>query len=251
MDGYGPGGGATGPEDGAPLATPPPARWDGRALAAVALLSFLAAGVASAVAAARLGILRGQPEIRTAEDLFVLTASQDVVLVIAVLALASLFLRIGPADLGVRRVSPAALRHAVTIAAGLWLVATLVNVAQTALLGPHPQPVIVSVGAHSGVGALALDLLTGALVAPFAEELFYRGLLFQGLAQRAPFAVAASVSALLFALAHGLGVAVPIFFLGIGLAYVYRRTGSIFASMTTHGLVNAVSVAALHALARS
>lgn len=251
MDGDGLGSGAAGPEDRPALETPPLARWDPRAFVGVALLSFLAAAIASVAAAARLGIFRAAAEDRSAEELFVLTVAQDVVLAAAVLALAALLLRLRPADLGLRRPSRAAVGFAVSTAAALWLIATAANLVQVRLFGPHPQSVIVTVGAHTGAVAFALDFASGAVVAPFAEELFYRGLLFQGLAQRAPFAVAASISALLFALAHGLGVVIPIFFLGLGLAYVYRRTGTLWASVTTHALVNAVSVLLIYTLPRT
>jgi hypothetical protein len=123
-----------------------------------------------------------------------------------------------------------------------------VNALQIRLFGPHPQALIVTVGAHAGPLALTLDLVTAALVAPLAEETLFRGLIFGGLAQRVPVPLAAAASALLFALSHGVGVLAPIFALGLGLAYVYRRTGTIWGPILTHGLVNAVSVVLLFAL---
>jgi hypothetical protein len=104
---------------------------------------------------------------------------------------------------------------------------------------------VVTLGAHTGPVAYVLDLASSAVVAPVAEETLFRGVIFGGLAQRMPLWAAAGLSALLFAGFHGLGVLVPIFILGLGLAYVYARTGSVWAPMITHGLVNAVSVTIL------
>jgi membrane protease YdiL (CAAX protease family) len=53
-----------------------------------------------------------------------------------------------------------------------------------------------------------------------------------------------------FGLAHlQLSVFVPLFALGFALAWVYKRTGSLWTSITLHALFNAISVLAW-ALAR-
>ncbi|MBU6422548.1 MAG: CPBP family intramembrane metalloprotease, partial [Chloroflexi bacterium] len=117
-------------------------------------------------------------------------------------------------------------------------------------VGSHPQDLVVAFGSHIGARAYLVDLLNGSAVAPFSEEIFFRGLIFGGLARRMPVAAAAVLSSLLFALLHGISVVAPIFLLGLGLAYVYRRTGSVWASMSTHGLVNLISVTLLFALPR-
>ena len=150
-------------------------------------------------------------------------------------------------DLGFRRPSARAIGDAAGAAVGLWLLSIAVNLASALIFGPHPQSLVETFGAHRGAVAFTFDLAASAVVAPFAEETLFRGVIFGGLAQRLPLWSAAAVSALLFALFHGLGVVPPIFVLGVGLAYVYARTGTIWASMTTHALVNAVSVTLLFA----
>jgi membrane protease YdiL (CAAX protease family) len=192
-----------------------------------------------------LGIARQPPESRGPTEILLLTVLGDGALLLVVFALGRVRLGLRPGDLGFRTPTAAAIRYAVFVAAGLWLLSIAVNAASIRIFGPHPQSLVVTVGAHSGAAAYALDMFTGALVAPFAEETFYRGLVFAGLAQRLPLWAAAAVSALLFALSHGLGVVLPIFILGLGLAYVYARTGTIWASMTAHSLVNAVSLTLL------
>lgn len=251
MDGYGPGGGPPGTEDGAPLAPAPARPWSLPRALIVLVVSFLLAGMASAAVGVVIGVIRLPPRFPTASELFVITVVQDGVLVAAVLGLGAWLLHMRPADLGLRPPTSRALRLATGAAGALWLLATAVEVGQATVLGPHPQALIVALESHSGPVSFGFDLVTAAVIAPFAEELFYRGLLFGAIAQRASFPVAAAISGVLFGIAHGPAAAIPISVLGIGLAYVYHRTGTIAASMATHGLVNAVEVVALYALARS
>ena len=191
-----------------------------------------------------LGVARGAAESRGPDEILVLTLVSDGALLVVLFFLASRAgLRAG--DLGFRRVGASALADAVVVAIGLWLVSILVNAATVRVFGPHTQSLVVTLGAHTGPVAYVLDLLSSAVVAPLAEESLFRGVIFAGLAQRMPVWGAAAASALLFAGFHGLGVLVPIFVLGLGLAYVYARTGTLWASITTHGLVNAVSVTVL------
>lgn len=192
-----------------------------------------------------LGTGRRAPEARDPLEILVITAISDGALVLVLFALGRARLGIRAVDLGFRAPTLAALRDAVGIALALWVVSIGVNAIAVRIFGPHPQSFVVTAGAHSGPVDYAVDMLTGAVVAPLAEEPFFRGLIFGGFAQRIPIPAAAAVSALLFAVSHGLGVALPIFFLGLGLAYVYWRTGSIWASITTHATVNAVSLSIL------
>jgi membrane protease YdiL (CAAX protease family) len=191
-----------------------------------------------------LGIAQRPAQARGPEEILVLTLASDGALV-GVLLLLAFRLGLRPRDLGFVRPSRSAIADAAAIALALWIASIAANVLSQRLFGAHPQSLIETFGAHHGPVAYAEDLLASAVVAPFAEEALFRGVLFGGLAQRMPLWGAAVSSALLFALFHGLGVVLPIFVLGVGLAYVYARTGTIWASMTTHALVNAVSVTIL------
>jgi membrane protease YdiL (CAAX protease family) len=81
-------------------------------------------------------------------------------------------------------------------------------------------------------------------VAPVAEEIFFRGVAYNAWErERGPW-VAVLGSAALFAAIHGsLFAAVPIFALGVTLALLYRRTGSLAATIAMHAGFNAISVA--------
>lgn len=81
------------------------------------------------------------------------------------------------------------------------------------------------------------------LVAPLAEETFFRGFLFGGLRGRIGWWGAAGVSSGLFALAHLLPLLYPpIFFIGLVLAWVYAKTQSLWYPVLVHLGYNGVVV---------
>lgn len=81
-----------------------------------------------------------------------------------------------------------------------------------------------------------------AVVAPFVEEVFFRGFLFQGLRQRYGWTNALLISSAIFAIGHlDLVSLIPTFILGCVLAYVYHRSNSVWPGIILHFLVNASS----------
>ena len=92
-----------------------------------------------------------------------------------------------------------------------------------------------------------LGLVAGAvLVAPFCEEVFFRGFLFGGLLERMRFWPAALLSAFLFGLAHGdIGSFAVLFVIGLVLAAVRWRVGSIWPSIVIHAANNATAAVAI------
>lgn len=91
---------------------------------------------------------------------------------------------------------------------------------------------------------LAAALVVSVVVsAPFFEELFFRGLFFQALRKYLRPWPAMTLAAGLFALVHGSAFQVTLIFpLGLLLAYLMEKTGSIIPCMTVHFLVNASSL---------
>lgn len=89
-----------------------------------------------------------------------------------------------------------------------------------------------------------LMLMTFVLFeAPLLEEPLFRGIVFRGMATAAPMWPAAAASGFLFALVHvNAATFVPLMFLGVAFAWLYRRTGSILAPMTAHFLFNALNL---------
>lgn len=89
----------------------------------------------------------------------------------------------------------------------------------------------------------AYALLTGSvIIAPFCEELFFRGFVLPGLRHELSPAWAILISAALFAVAHAdPGSFIPLFVIGLALGFLRLRSGSTWASMSLHILNNLLS----------
>lgn len=249
MDGRDPAGGAPRPPDGAPL-TAPAQRWPIGRFIVTALGTFEAALLTSIAMVTVLGLAGQRPQERTPLDILSVTAASDAAMLLALLILGRRLLGLTLVDLGITAPSLDVVRRAAVLGGGLWLVSIVVNIFSIALFGPRPQSLVVSFGAHGGVDAFVLDLATGAVIAPLAEEILFRGLIFTGLAQRMPWILAGAISGVLFALTHGIGVLLPIAALGFGLAWVYKRFGTLWAPIAAHSVVNTISLVLLFALPR-
>ena len=94
----------------------------------------------------------------------------------------------------------------------------------------------------NGIG-IAFFAIIAAVVAPLAEETFFRGFAFQGLKKRYGQGWGIFLSALLFSLAHlspsGL---VPIFILGLMLAWLFNKTQSIWPCIIVHCAYNSIAL---------
>jgi membrane protease YdiL (CAAX protease family) len=102
-----------------------------------------------------------------------------------------------------------------------------------------------------GIGVLLLALLVTAIAAPICEEMFFRGMLFRLLRTRVPLWAAVVLSAIAFGLAHASpavsAALLPTFmYMGIVLAVVYVRTGSLTNNILLHALSNAIATVAVY-----
>jgi len=150
---------------------------------------------------------------------------------------------------GVRLVGRSGVGRSLLIGLGLavpaWIGAQLLAAAAALLLE--------AVGFRQEVGVLDTVLERGdptvilvafLLVAPAAEEIFFRGVVYNAWERERGPRVALFGSAALFAVIHtSLFSLVPIFALGIALAIVYRSTRSLLATIAMHAGFNAISVA--------
>jgi membrane protease YdiL (CAAX protease family) len=86
---------------------------------------------------------------------------------------------------------------------------------------------------------------TTVIAGPFAEELFFRGLIFNALARRSGILAAALASGLLFGLAHGDAILLPVLALqGVLSGLAYHRTGSLWVPIGAHAFNNVAAFAA-------
>lgn len=94
-------------------------------------------------------------------------------------------------------------------------------------------------------GEVTLILVLLCVIVPIGEELFFRGFVFGALRPLVEEAPAALLSAAVFAAVHfQLIHFMPIFVLGVVVAYAYSRTGSLLPAIIIHGVNNLVAVLA-------
>jgi len=88
----------------------------------------------------------------------------------------------------------------------------------------------------------ALYGIATIVLAPVAEELLFRGLLYPTIKQNGHPRLAWVVTSVVFALTHfNLMALLPLTFLAIILTLLYEFTGNLLAPITTHSLFNAVN----------
>ncbi len=125
-----------------------------------------------------------------------------------------------------------------------YVVTMAISILQTALTHVKPEQQVVDAlsGAHDPAVIAAFTVLA-CVIAPFVEETAFRGFLFNAILRYTPLWAAVVTSGLLFALAHGSRSALlPLWAVGVILALVYRRTGTLGASMVAHGTFNCTNV---------
>ena len=126
-----------------------------------------------------------------------------------------------------------------------WVVSTvLIGIMAVVLqqLGMEPEPQ----AAEQALTVIDpwLAILAIVVLAPIAEEIFFRGVVFNAWLREGGRRFAFIGSALLFAVIHvSLLSLLPIFALGLMLAWIYDRTGTLVAPIAMHATVNGISVA--------
>jgi membrane protease YdiL (CAAX protease family) len=87
------------------------------------------------------------------------------------------------------------------------------------------------------------DVISAGVVAPLAEEMFFRGILqtlFRSIFNNSWFAIILAAAA--FAMVHHWYTWPQIFFLGFCLGYAYERTGNLWLPITMHAMFNLTSI---------
>jgi membrane protease YdiL (CAAX protease family) len=221
----------------------PPERYRGPAILVLLLIAIVVGTVVALGAGGTALALFDNRPLSVPGTLLLLTSTQIGLLavtgamVVAPRALAGVHL-VGPAGLG------RSLLTGLAIAIPAWIGAQLLAAAAGVLLQ--------ALGFKQDVGVLDTVLQRGdptvilvafLLVAPVAEEIFFRGVVYNAWERERGPRVALIGSALLFAVIHtSLYSLVPIFALGLALALVYRSTRSLAATIAMHAGFNAISV---------
>ncbi|HEX7067969.1 MAG TPA: type II CAAX endopeptidase family protein [Candidatus Limnocylindria bacterium] len=223
----------------------PPERYRGPNVLVLLALVLVFASVANVpFGADATALVLGDGELTLIGATIILVSTQTALLLISWLfvyrprALAGL-----PGFPGREPLKAAALGVAWGVAA--WVVSTvLIGVVAVVLqqLGMEPEPQ----AAERAIEMLdpVLVVLAIVVIAPIAEEVFFRGVVFNAWLREGGRRFAFIGSAFLFAVIHvSLLSLLPIFALGLMLAWIYDRTGTLVAPIAMHATVNGISVA--------
>ena len=171
------------------------------------------------------------------------TFLQDVSFVASAIIFASMVARQRPWHFGLRetRVGPA-----VGYVIGSYVLFIGVAVAWSAALNLHEQDDVVDqLGAKSSTVALVAVTVLVCVVAPIAEEFFFRGYFFGALRNWRGVWPAAVLTGLVFGGIHvgsaPVGFLVPLAFFGFLLCLIYDRTLSLYPCMALHCVNNSIA----------
>ncbi len=116
-------------------------------------------------------------------------------------------------------------------------------IAQIFSYEPPPQTVVQLYLKESQKGSLVFFTFFVAIAGPAIEEIFFRGFAYPAFRTRFGVRFAILITAAIFALLHWhLAAFLPIFILGLCLASLYEKTGSLVPSMTLHMIHNLIMV---------
>jgi len=235
----------------------PPNRYRGPSILVMLGVVLVMTSIASAFAVSdAAAIFQGEGTPSVPGSLVLLTATQ-----VSLLAVVGIFVALPRALAGAPPLDGGAPLRSLGLGLGLgaagWLGSSALLVAIAALLtmlgiAPSTQP------AEQALEVVdpAVIVLAVVVVAPLAEEVFYRGVAYAAWARERGSRFALFGSSTLFAVSHlapsdatlgALGAAalmlLPFFALGLALAWLYQRTQSLLAAIVMHATVNGISVA--------
>jgi len=117
----------------------------------------------------------------------------------------------------------------------------IVQFTYLALFGTSDPQGILHAAARGGPLPFLLSFLGGAIFTPFGEEILFRGVVANALNRYGAFA-GVVLSSIIFGLAHGVSVILPIaIMVGLLAAVLFRATGSIWPCVILHCVYNGMN----------
>ena len=171
---------------------------------------------------------------------------QDVALVLVAVGLARSRGRPTLADFGLTAAPP---RRTVGFVALAWVVFYGFSAGYGALVEPEgQQQVLETLGADRSTMSLVGAGFVLVVLAPIAEEFFFRGFFYRALRNRLSVSTAATTVGVVFGLIHFTGAAtlslLPILaLLGVTFCLLYEFTGTLYAPIALHAINNALALA--------
>ena len=147
-------------------------------------------------------------------------------------------------ETGVGVLAGIALYPAITIVVGILLTVVFQGVFGRSVQAP--DQLSSSLGAWGALWAIVYAVA----IAPFAEEFFFRGILFRSIRDRHGFLIGAIGSSIAFGLVHYVPAAWPdavllqtiMVFTGLGLAFIYERRENLVANWAAHATFNVIGL---------
>ena len=125
------------------------------------------------------------------------------------------------------------------------LVYILLNVLN---IKPPPQPIVGLFLAEKNIALVLISSIIAAVFGPIIEEIFFRGVMYNAVKRKFGVFVGILITSVLFSFLHTHAMTyflvgfIPIMILGMALAYLYEKTGSLIPSITLHIMNNMGSV---------
>jgi membrane protease YdiL (CAAX protease family) len=145
--------------------------------------------------------------------------------------------------LGLRSFAPSALGWMVLMLVVYYIGAALFS---ALVIQPDQEDIGKELGVcNPGIGIALAAVLLIVVLAPLSEELFFRGFFFAGLRSGWGLWPSALLSGAVFGLVHaptGPTAAIPLAGLGVGLAWLYNRTGSLWPGVLAHLINNGLAI---------
>jgi membrane protease YdiL (CAAX protease family) len=242
-----------------PTGTPPPGSLDSRGAdgwpwyyAFIALVGgFLVSQIAVIVIGAIwIAINGGSFETLNDRSTFILIASgvNELIFIAAAVFVARMSGSVSFRDFGfVRAPFWKTIARMAAVLGGYFILLAIYN--QLVHLAPDDAPD--KLGASSGTTHMLAFAILVAILAPIAEEVFFRGMIFRALKNGIGMWPAAIASGIIFGALHidslssdRLLQVIPLAVLGISFAVLYSWTGTLYSTIALHATNNAIAVAA-------
>lgn len=135
---------------------------------------------------------------------------------------------------------------AIGLAGLAWFAYIIFAAVLTPLLQPDQQDVTRELGTNKdSIESIAVTAFLIVIAAPISEEMFFRGFMFASLRGSMSLWPAALISAAVWGSLHlsggNIGVAVQLAVFGIILAWLYERSGTLWATILAHTLNNTIA----------